>query len=34
MINVTPQAQEKVLDVIRQNGPSLIRINEEISGGG
>jgi hypothetical protein len=34
MIHITPEAHEKVLEAIEQNGPSLIRINEVISGGG
>jgi len=34
MIHVTQEAHEKLLDVIKQNQTSFIRINEQFGGGG
>ena len=33
MIHVTPDAHEKLLDIIKQNPDSMIRINEQFGGG-
>jgi len=33
MIHVTPEAHEKLLDAIKQNQTSMIRINERFGGG-
>ncbi len=33
MLHITPEAQEKLLDIIKQNQNSIIRINEIFGGG-
>ena len=33
MLHITPEAQEKLLDIIKQNQTSIIRINEIFDGG-
>jgi hypothetical protein len=33
MLQVTPEAHEKLMDAIKQNGISIIRVNEQFSGG-
>lgn len=33
MLHITPEAQEKLLDIIKQNQTSMIRINEQFSMG-
>lgn len=33
MLHITPEAQEKLLDIIKQNQTSIIRINEIFGGG-
>jgi hypothetical protein len=33
-LHITPEAHEKLMEVIRQNPTSVIRINEQFGGGG
>jgi hypothetical protein len=33
MIHVTPEANEKLLDIIKQNPNSMIRVKEQFGGG-
>lgn len=34
MLSVTPEAHQKLMEVMRQNPTSVIRVNEEFGGGG
>jgi hypothetical protein len=34
MLSITPEAHEKLMDVVKQNPTSVIRIMEKFGGGG